>query len=379
MLEDILLPRLEKEAPDVAAAVMLTDAGARLTAVLRDKYSLPIELGEKDIVWDFAGLALQKQNRFFDALLVHWEHYQAAFRTQIEAERRRHKGTPLVRLCDCFDAIGFPIHAKRYLMLTLCEDAIFSKGAVSTDTGIYPRLVWRGIAQGTLNRYAQVLFELSETHPNEAFFPEALLQRLDDDWLTEFPSQNEVSFFRINPIYVRYLLNRLGDETGETLEVLAQYLMSCMPGCRARRRLRSKSTDYDVVCSMEGIDLDFRSELGRYFVCECKDWGKPADYSVMAKFANVLEDTKSQFGILFSKDGITGTGRMTDAEREQVKVFSRSGKVIIVLGLADLQGVADGANLIGLLRHQYETVRLDLRTTQPKAEKKKQREASQKK
>jgi hypothetical protein len=121
---------------------------------------------------------------------------------------------------------------------------------------------------------------------------------------------------------------------------------------------------------MEGIELDFRSELGRYFVCECKDWDKPADYSVMAKFAHVLGDTKSQFGILFSKDGITGTGRMKDAERAQVKVFQSSEKVIIVLGLGDLEQIADGANLIGLLRNQYETVRLDLRTTQPKPKKK---------
>jgi hypothetical protein len=114
--------------------------------------------------------------------------------------------------------------------------------------------VWRGIAESTLNQYAEALFQLSERYPGEALFPEALLQRLADDWLTEFPSQNEVSFFRINPMYVRHLLSRLGDEKGETLEFLAHYLMSCMPGCRARRRLASMSTDYDVVCSMEGID-----------------------------------------------------------------------------------------------------------------------------
>jgi hypothetical protein len=314
MLEEMLIPWLEEHSPDIASAVMTVDAAPRLIDTLRDKYSLPLELGVNDVIWDLAGFALQQQNRFFEALLVHWEHYQAAFRSQSAGHSRRHKGTPLVRLSDCFDAIGFPVHAKRYLMLTLCEDAISFKGAVSTDTGIYPRLVWRGIAQSTLNRYAKAVSELSEMVPGEASFPEALLQRLDDDWLTEFPSQNEVSFFRINPMYVRHLLSRLGDETGEALELLAHYLMSCMPGCRARRRLASMSTDYDVVCSMEGIDLDFRSELGRYFVCECKDWSKPANYSVMAKFAHVLNETKSRFGILFSKDGISGSGSTTPNE-----------------------------------------------------------------
>ena len=276
----------------------------------------------------------------------------------------------LVRLSDCFRTLGFPVHEKRYLMLTLCEDAITGSGNVAETTGIYPRLVWGGLTESSLKRYAKEFFDLSAEHPAEAFFPEALLQRLDDDWLTEFPSGREVSFFRVNPFYVRHLLDRLGDGTGTTLELLAQYLMSCMPGCRTRRRLLSNSTDYDVVCAMEGFDLDFRSELGRHFVCECKDWGKPADFSVMAKFGRILDSTKSRFGILFSKDGITGTGKMKDAEREQVKIFQSTGKIIVVLGLQELERVAEGANLIALLRNQYETVRLDLRRIQPKQPKK---------
>lgn len=245
----------------------------------------------------------------------------------------------------------------------LCEDAITGHGKVSKTTGVYPRLVWSGLAESTLTSYAQQFYALSRTRrlAIEAFFPEALLQRLDDDWLTEFPSASEVSFFWINPLYVSQLIGKLGDRSGKKLELLAQYLMSCMPGCRTRTRLRSGTTDYDVVCAMEGFELDFRSELGRHFVCECKDWRKPADFSVMAKFGRILDATKSRFGILFSKKGITGTGRMKDAELEQAMFFQSTGKVIVVIGLKDLQLVAQGANLIALLRNQYEKVRLDLR------------------
>jgi hypothetical protein len=72
------------------------------------------------------------------------------------------------------------------------------------------------------------------------------------------------------------------------------------------QRGTSKSTDYDIICTMEGFDLDFRSELGRYFVCESKDWESPADFTVLAKFCWVLDSIKSRFGILFSKSGISG-------------------------------------------------------------------------
>jgi hypothetical protein len=109
------------------------------------------------------------------------------------------------------------------------------------------------------------------------------------------------------------------------------------------------------------VELDFRSELGRYFVCECKDWKTPADFTSMAKFCRVLDSTKAKFGILFSKSGLSGQGRSEDAEREQLKVYQDRGIVIVVLSLNDLESVASGANLILLLRERYEAVRLDVR------------------
>jgi hypothetical protein len=126
-------------------------------------------------------------------------------------------------------------------------------------------------------------------------------------------------------------------------------------------RKRSQSTDYDVVCTLEGPNDDFRSELGRYFICECKDWSAPADFSAFAKFCYVLDSVKCRFGILFSREGITGAGRATDAERVQVKVFQDRGMVVIVITQKDLREIADGANLITMIRSKYEAVRLDLR------------------
>jgi hypothetical protein len=135
-----------------------------------------------------------------------------------------------------------------------------------------------------------------------------------------------------------------------------------MPGCRTTKRKRSRATDYDVVCTIEGFDLDFRSELGRYFVCECKDWKSPADFTTMAKFCRVLDSTKARFGILFTKEGITGRKGTTAATLEQIKIYQDRGTVIISIDRDDLAQVAAGANFISLLRDRYEAVRLDLQS-----------------
>jgi hypothetical protein len=146
-----------------------------------------------------------------------------------------------------------------------------------------------------------------------------------------------------------------------------------MPGCRTMRRQRSSSTDYDLVCSVEGLELDFRSELGRYFVCECKDWSSPANFAAFAKFCRVLDSVKSRFGILFSSQGISGEGARRDAALEQLKVFQDRGIVIVVVDQRDLDRVAEGVNFISLLRSKYERVRLELIASNQKTPARKKR------
>jgi hypothetical protein len=209
--------------------------------------------------------------------------------------------------------------------------------------------------------YAAQIWKLFQDNPEGALYPEWILQELDQEWMTEFPTIREATYYIVNNEYVRWLLNKLGSGDGKSLERLAHYLLGSIPGCRAYMRGQSKSTDYDVICVLEGLDLDFRPDLGRYFVCECKDWSKPADFSAFAKFCRVLDSTKCRFGILFSKNGITGAGQTIDAEREQMKVFQDRGMVVVVVDETDLRRAADGANFITILRTKYEEVRLDLR------------------
>lgn len=362
--DDPLLDELRKLDPSLVAHIERRDSAALLLEELPRRYNVDqvAKPGPEQRAWEVAGLLHFNTGRTHEALAIFWRLYQHMLGAQ-RSGNYVHKGPSLVWIGDCFARLGFPVHAKRYLMLTLCEDALREKGVVSPDnTGSYFRLVWgRGLSDAELRRYAARFYELSQELPREALFPEALLQRVDQGWVTEFPSANEASSYWINPSYVGYLLEQLGDETGETLELLAEYMMSCMPGCRTMRRKRSGSTDYDIVCSMEGFEVDFRSELGRYFVCECKDWDKPADFTVMAKFCRVLDSTKSRFGVLFSKSGLSGAGRSAFAEREQLKVFQDRGMVIVVVDMSDLERVKNGANFVQLIRGRYEAVRLDLR------------------
>jgi hypothetical protein len=191
--------------------------------------------------------------------------------------------------------------------------------------------------------------------------PEWILQQLDQLWKTEIPSAEEAGVYRVSNYYCNFLISRLGTGDGKDLERLAEYLVGAMPGCRTYRRARTFSTDYDVIASVEGPIADFRSELGRYFACECKDKTEDkVSFSEVAKFCRVLDSVKAKFGIVFCPTGHAGANKAMDADREILKVYQDRGIVIVVINRADLQRVAEGANFISMLREKYEVVRLDL-------------------
>jgi hypothetical protein len=279
--------------------------------------------GPEHRAWEQVGIHFLGQNRPSEALAIFAGLYDHLLSAQELDARRYHKGTPLVWMSDCYAAMGCTATAHRYLMLTLVEDGVQGRGKISpVETGVYHRLVWRGwLSDPQLQKYSEDIYKLYDHKNKSSFFPEWILQQLDTDWITQLPTPHESGLFATNRWFISHLMASLPDPSGKTLENLAAYLLSCIPGCRISLRQRTRSSDHDLVCAVEGSEVDFRSEFGRYFVCECKDWAKPADFTTMAKFCRVLDSVKSRFGILFSSRGITGGARTTDATNEQLKVF----------------------------------------------------------
>jgi hypothetical protein len=360
-----------KVPPDLQQHLLERDGAATLIRKLPEVFSGEQIAHSSDArrAWELIGLYYFNQpiRRDSESLGIFLALYKHMLEAQESARELVHKGMPLLWAAECYSSRGHAALRKRYLMLALCEDAIREKGTVSPEsTGVYFRLVWRlGMADAVVKKYAEASFRSTTANPDESWFPEWVLQQLDQDWMTEFPTPEEANVYVANTFYLNRLLSRLGLSEGKSLEELAEYILLCMPGCRTSRRKRSMSTDYDVVCSMDGFDVDFRSELGRYFVCECKDWNTPADFTSMAKFCRVLDSVKSKFGILFSRNGISGEGSSRYAEREQLKIFQDRGMVIILIDKQDLREVARGMNFVSILRKKYERVRLDLADQSP--------------
>jgi hypothetical protein len=364
--DQALLMRL---APTLYPLLGERDGAAKLVQELPRTYS-PADvstpqpaLGGPQRVWELCGVYFLIERRFNDALPIFERLYLHMLDWQDQAGDRCHKGMPLVWIAECHLGLSHPAICRRFLMLTLCEDAIRDNGTIPADqSGIYFRLVWReGISDKRVQEYARLAFNIWKKDTKECRYPEWVLQGLGFEWQHVNPSTEETTVYSANPRYIDFLVKRLGERTGKILERLSQYIFSVIPGMICNTRAQTPSTDYDIVCSQYGQMIDFRSEIGRYFIGECKDWKKVVGTSAFAKFSHVIDTVKCKFGVIFSRSGISGVGKATNAEREQIKTFQNRGVVIIVVSESDLTQLAVGDNFITMLRRKYEKVRLDLR------------------
>lgn len=344
--------------------ISLRDGASKLANLLKEKYSpeaiaIP---GKEQRAWECIGLYYRDSGLLYQAITVMNSLYEHMLQYQINTGHRIHKAMPLVWLRDFHLSLNHPNTAKRLAMLTLCEDVISDAGKVNVEEGgIYFRLSFdHGMADNDIFTYARRMYEIYNTNKQDGLYPEWILQDLDNKWIVEHPTAQEAYLYAPNRIYIKHLISEMGEPSGKTLERLSEYLLATIPGFRTYRRQRTPSTDYDIVCAVEGTDHDFRSELGRYIICECKDWSRPADFATMAKFSRVLDSAKCKTGIIFCQHGITGNRATTSAERERLKLFQDRGMIIIVIDGEDINKLSDDGNIISLLRQKYEQVRLDL-------------------
>ena len=223
--KDAFLKEIQEKVPPNLIALLEEHDGAAHLAETLPKNFAPIDIAtpsERQRAWELCGLYFLNLYRFHEALPIFSALYDQMLVHQESTGTYVHKGMPLVYISDCHARLDHPVLAKRYLMLTACEDAIRGEGKIAPTTGVYPRMVWTyGFSHQEVNRYASEIWDFFRQHPEEALFPEWILQEIDQEWMTDYPSPREAASFDANLRYTHWLLNKLGTGEGKYLERLA--------------------------------------------------------------------------------------------------------------------------------------------------------------
>ena len=236
-LQDIMKDKTNaKASEDLKNYLLPVDNLPCVLDVLRENFSPEEDMSPEDVKhpWEAVGICyLLILRRLQHALTIFETLYEAMLEFQEENDKRIHKGLALVWISECYVELGYPVHAKRYLMLTLCEDAISSQTHKDFNiAGSYWRLVHRhGISEEDFRNYLTDAIEIWQSHKDgkDVWYPEWMLQRIAQDWMTELPSPGESWLYNINSRYILHLMPKLGARKSYDFQFVAGYLLSCIP------------------------------------------------------------------------------------------------------------------------------------------------------
>lgn len=151
---------------------------------------------------------------------------------------------------------------------------------------------------------------------------------------------------------------------GRTLEDVSVYLLSCVEPFDVTYDEHTPMNQIDgfiEVLAFKGNNL-FLSEIGNYFIAECKNENDPVDIGQVEKVGAILHNHQWNFAVIFSRKNLTGAGKFEDAQA-YVMTQKLLGKRILNLTYADLKAMSTTkSNFLTFLRRKNkELVLLQLR------------------
>lgn len=131
-------------------------------------------------------------------------------------------------------------------------------------------------------------------------------------------------------------------EKGDALPNAVKLLFDGLEYMELRgEKKRTQTCEFDLICRNNYKDRDtVLNDFGRHIVVECKNWKVSIGASHVRDFAMKLQKAKVQFGLLFTKAGITGKGAR-DAAGEIKFLFDKYNIYVVVFDLKELKSMAN--------------------------------------
>lgn len=130
----------------------------------------------------------------------------------------------------------------------------------------------------------------------------------------------------------------------ESLEELADLLFDSIEYTTVRsQNLIAPTSEIDLIVEYtggQGMKTIF-DEFGRYILVECKNWEDSVGANQVRDFKAKLDASRVNLGVIFAKNGISGSDSGRYALREIHDIFQRDGIMIIVVNGGELREIAD--------------------------------------
>lgn len=129
------------------------------------------------------------------------------------------------------------------------------------------------------------------------------------------------------------------NEKKESLESLCSFLIEGVDDFRVRdKNRRTRSSEIDIIVENTETNSPLNSD-SKYILIECRNWKDPIGAKHIRDFVGKVKSANSNFGIIFTKEGITGTDEAKDALGVVKRAFDSEGVLLITFTLRDLESI----------------------------------------
>jgi hypothetical protein len=227
-----------------------------------------------------------------------------------------------------------------------------------------------------LHEEGKLCLEAVRDHENDwgriEGFPEEVIRRFVSNsgrsiYGTHIAHHQTERDFPVSPGYLSALIDLVEDESldnnkkGAALEAMASYIMSLLPGCIVKQNLNDTSQVHqtDVLVSNLYRSSNALSDLfGRHILVECKNYRERIGVPEVGYFLLRMNMAHINFGIIFSKEGITGGDDFKNASALIRRSFHEYGSVCVIITIDDMKAaISENKSIYWPIMEKYEDFR----------------------
>jgi hypothetical protein len=178
-----------------------------------------------------------------------------------------------------------------------------------------------------------------------------IAEEMDDEARNPYFVDEERFDKYLTELIININKSKTNDEKKRSMEDLGFYILNNLDGVSVEKRdLRSSAEECDLLISNESKD-PFFGKLGSPIVVECRNRETSFSAKDLRDFKGKIESLGLNCGLIISKRGLTGT---IDGDAKFLIRESRTkGITIIPLELSDIEFVAEGADLVRIMKKKY--------------------------
>ena len=296
-----------------------------------------------------------------EKLLIEW--WNLLGQRQYESKKRIYRAETAFLLSNLYEVMDDKGMALRWAMLMQADDILgeHPEGGGAGRQTLTTKYGLSVVSFDELNQLAQeCLVEAKKNNDwskPESFAEEVICRFARGKSGYALADTTSIREFPVSPGYFQSLINwvkiaRTSNEKGDALEELALYLLLLLPGCVPHKNVLAEQKIFEtdvLIHNLSPTPTVVTELLGRQFLIECKNRKSEAhpEYnkvtvSEIGYFLYRMKLTHTKFGIIFSRDGISGEDDKIAGYELIRRAYHEDDIVCVEIRDSDLSDLATG-------------------------------------